>query len=170
MSDVMRALQAPFHPDDIEWRVQQSGISGKGAPWAMVLAYVTNRAIMQRLDEVFGVDGWENKFRTDGDAIECGIGVRFDDRVVWKFDAAPTTDIEAVKGGGSNAMKRAAVQWGIGRYLYKLDATFAKCDLGRAHSNRCMFKPKQGQQGQQGQWGTWETPRLPPWALPDAGK
>jgi len=115
MSEVMRALQAPFHPDDIEWRVQQSGVSGKGAPWAMVLAYVTNRAIMQRLDEVFGVERWENKFRTDGDAIECGIGVRFEDRTVWKFDAAPTTDIEAVKGGRSNAMKGAAVQWGIGR-------------------------------------------------------
>ena len=30
-----------------------------------------------------------------------------------------------VKGGLSNAMKRAGVQWGIGRYLYKLPTTFA---------------------------------------------
>ncbi len=31
------------------------------------------------------------------------------------------TQVEAVKGGRSGAMKRAAVQWGIGRYLYNLE-------------------------------------------------
>ena len=36
------------------------------------------------------------------------------------------TEIEKVKGGLSNSMKRAGVQWGIGRYLYKLPTTFAK--------------------------------------------
>ncbi len=29
-----------------------------------------------------------------------------------------TSDIESVKGGLSDSMKRAAVEWGIGRYLY----------------------------------------------------
>ena len=44
-------LRDPFAPGDIEWRVQTAG-EKNGKPWARVLAYVTNRAIMDRLDEV----------------------------------------------------------------------------------------------------------------------
>ena len=39
-------LNEPFPVEDIEWRIQQSG-DKNGKPWAMVLAYVTNRAIME---------------------------------------------------------------------------------------------------------------------------
>ena len=46
-------LKEPFPPEDIEWREQRNGIDRNGRPWALVLAYVTNRAI-QNLDEVCG--------------------------------------------------------------------------------------------------------------------
>ena len=51
MSNILTELRTPFPEEDIEWRVQQQGLS-KGLPWALVLAYVTNRAIMDRLDEI----------------------------------------------------------------------------------------------------------------------
>ncbi|EPF6937558.1 Rad52/Rad22 family DNA repair protein, partial [Salmonella enterica subsp. enterica serovar Typhimurium] len=38
-------LDEPFAAEDIEWRIQQSGKTRDGKLWAMVLAYVTNRAI-----------------------------------------------------------------------------------------------------------------------------
>ncbi|EAV6548469.1 recombinase, partial [Salmonella enterica] len=47
-------LDEPFAAEDIEWRIQQSGKTRDGKVWAMVLAYVTNRAIMKRLDDVCG--------------------------------------------------------------------------------------------------------------------
>lgn len=52
----------------------------------------------------------------------CTIQIFDDDRHEWleKTDGAENTDYEPVKGGLSDAMKRAASQWGIGRYLYKL--------------------------------------------------
>jgi len=37
---------------------------------------------------------------------------------------AENSDIEPVKGGLSDSFKRAAVQWGIGRYLYSLGAVW----------------------------------------------
>ncbi|MDI8954255.1 hypothetical protein MJO10_29205, partial [Salmonella enterica subsp. enterica serovar Anatum] len=40
-------LDEPFAAEDIEWRIQQSGKTRDGKVWAMVLAYVTNRAIMK---------------------------------------------------------------------------------------------------------------------------
>ncbi|QEJ60418.1 hypothetical protein FYA01_23630 [Salmonella enterica subsp. enterica serovar Bredeney] len=48
---------------NIEWRIQQSGKTRDGKVWAMVLAYVTNRAIMKRLDDVCGKAGWRNEYR-----------------------------------------------------------------------------------------------------------
>lgn len=58
-------LDAPFASEDIEWRIQQAGKNNNGI-WAKVLAYVTNRAIMKRLDEVCGKAGWRNEYRDIG--------------------------------------------------------------------------------------------------------
>jgi hypothetical protein len=47
-----------------------------GKPWARVLAYVNNRAVMQRLDDVVGPDCWSNEF-TAGPAggVICGLSI-----------------------------------------------------------------------------------------------
>src|SRR5690606_39028946 len=47
---------------------------------------------------------------------------------VTKFDGAENTAVEAVKGGLSDSMKRAAAQWGIGRYLYTLESVWVPLD------------------------------------------
>ena len=127
MNKMLNNLRIPFPEEDIEWRIQQSGLSN-GLPWALVLAYVTNRAIMDRLDEIVGPENWTNDFtQSPNGGVLCTLGVRIeDDTWVYKTDGADNTEIERVKGGLSNAMKRAGVQWGIGRYLYKLPTTFAQ--------------------------------------------
>jgi hypothetical protein len=107
-------LKAPFDPKDIQWRIAQSGIGTKG-PWAKVLAYVDNRAIMSRLDEVCGAMNWWNEFRQGPlGGVICGITIRCGEHVVTKWDGADNTQVEEVKGGLSDSMKRAAVQWGWG--------------------------------------------------------
>ena len=109
-------LKDCFESNDIEWRLQQCGKTKEGKIWGMALAYVTNRAIMNRLDEVCGPENWKNEFKAAPDGgILCGISIKIGDEWVTKWDGAENTDIEAVKGGLSGAMKRAAVQWGIGR-------------------------------------------------------
>lgn len=37
----LNKFDEPFSPEDIEWRIQQSGKTRDGKVWAMVLAYVT---------------------------------------------------------------------------------------------------------------------------------
>jgi len=161
----LNLLDEPFAADDVEWRVQQCGMASNG-PWAMVLCYVTNRAIMKRLDEVCGKANWRNEYRDipNNGGVECGISIKFDGEWITKWDAAENTQVEAVKGGRSGAMKRAAVQWGIGRYLYQLEERFAVCSTERNNSwNKASFKDKKTNQFSQ-LW--WETPTLPAWALP----
>lgn len=153
-------LAEPFLPEEIEWRVQRSG-NANGKQWAMVLAYVTNRAIMERLDAVFGYDGWQNEFKelTDG-GILCGISANLNNQWIIKWDGANKTDIEPTKGGISNAMKRAGVQWGIGRYLYNLDTTFVTLVEGRGNGidqiNAVVEKKVYH----------FDRPKLPNWAMP----
>jgi hypothetical protein len=69
-------LRDPFAPQDIEWRVQTAG-EKNGKPWARVLAYVTNRAIMERFDDVVGPENWQNVYK-EGPAggVICGLSVR----------------------------------------------------------------------------------------------
>jgi len=158
-------LKKPFPAEDIEWRVQRSGMSN-GKPWAMVLAYVTNRAIMNRLDDVVGPENWMNRFmECESGAVECGIGIKCGDEWIWKYDAADRTQVEGTKGGRSGAMKRAAVQWGIGRYLYMLDATFAECQVERPQNRNGWTQAKAD-----GKTFYWKVPQLPEWALPGGEK
>lgn len=128
--EITTKLLEPFDPMDIEWRIQQAG-EKNGKKWGLVLAYVTNRAIMERLDEVFGIEGWQNEYQPlpDGGII-CGLKCKVGGAWITKFDGADKTNIEATKGGLSNAMKRAGVQWGIGRYLYRLETTFVNLEEG----------------------------------------
>lgn len=165
-------LLEPFDIFDIEWRVQQAG-QNTGKVWAMVLAYVTNRAIMERLDDVFGIGGWQNEyqFMPDGGVV-CGLKCRVpindnqDTEWVVKYDGADRTAIEAVKGGLSNAMKRAGVQWGIGRYLYKLDTTFVTLIPGKMPHDGdyipCFVKLDKNDKGQR---YYFPRPTLPKFAL-----
>jgi len=125
---IQRELAQPFSASDLEWRVQQAGTSGD-RDWARIIAYVTNRAIQQRLDDVFGVFGWKNEFsplpNSVGNGALCGISIKYDGEWITKYDGADNTNIEATKGGLSGSMKRAAVQFNIGRYLYDVEAVYA---------------------------------------------
>lgn len=156
LPEKLKLLAAPFSPDDLEWRVGRIGQSGKG-PWAHVLAYQTSRAVMDRFDEVCGPENWSNEFRAGpGGGVICRISVNIDG-VGWvsKEDGAENTDIEAVKGGLSGAMKRAAVQWGCGRYLYGIEESFALVHEFAANSA-----------GKGDDRFRWNPPALPDWALP----
>ena len=117
--ELRAALSAPFQSADIEWRVSATN-SAKTS--GLAVPYVTNRAIQTRLDSTVGIDGWHNDFVPwKGESAQlCGISIYFPSQEAWitKWDGADDSDIESVKGGLSDSMKRAAVEWGIGRYLY----------------------------------------------------
>lgn len=125
--EIFDGLSAPFPTEVIEWRI---GSTTKDKAKGMALAYINARAVMDRLDAVCGPGNWQDRYPhangKDGKTV-CEIGIRIqqpDGSVewLWKSDGAGDTDFEAEKGALSDAFKRAAVRWGIGRYLYDLDA------------------------------------------------
>ncbi|MEE9351496.1 MAG: Rad52/Rad22 family DNA repair protein [Thiotrichaceae bacterium] len=160
-------LREPFDSDDTEWRVQRAGLySNNTKAWLMAVCYVTNRAIQQRLDDVVGFGNWRNEYNQSiKDGFLCGLSIKIDGEWITKWDGAECTEIEPLKGGLSNSMKRSAVQWGIGRYLYNLDVGFASCEIinNRKDSkdNHHYFKKEKIDIN-------WKPPLLPGWALPGA--
>lgn len=157
-------LKEPFSPTDIEWRVGQAGKKRDGGVWAQVLAYITSRAVQDRLDEVCGPANWKNEYQPGPHGgVICGISVRINGEWVTKWDGADNTDIESVKGGLSDSMKRAAVQWGIGRYLYDLGTNWAEIVEKGSHKG-CVKAKKQGDSDV---YFDWNPPQLPSWALPE---
>lgn len=118
-------LAAEFARDAVSWRAQSVTKDGTKA---MALAYIDARDVMQRLDEVCGPGNWQDRYEFHGSRTVCYLSIRVDGEWITKADGAGDSDVEAEKGAISDALKRAAVKWGIGRYLYSLDAPWVPCE------------------------------------------
>ena len=166
---VLKALSAPFNPKDIEWRVQ-SATRKNNQVSLLVLAYLDARAIQERLDEVMGVN-WQTEYFQiqvgQKEAFQCKLSLKVDGEWISRTDGAEASDIESVKGGHSNALKRAAVQWGIGRYLYNLDSVWVPLTANKQSPDSKRVYGKFKINGKQETLSGYYTPPiLPEWALP----
>lgn len=126
-TEFFERLAAPFAPDQVSWRC---GATNGDKTKAIALAYLDARDVMDRFDHVCGPDGWQCRYSHANGKTVCDIAVRVvrepgaTGEWVWKADGAGDTDVEAEKGALSDAFKRSAVRWGIGRYLYGLGNTW----------------------------------------------
>lgn len=168
-------LSEPFPDEDIEWRVSHAARGGRGI-FCLVVAYITARAIQKRLDDVCGPENWRNEAphmieAGKSGAFVGGISIKISkidsegvERCEWvtKWDVSEPTAVEPAKGGFSGAMKRAGAQWGIGRYLYYLDETFADTSEENQKGSRIWNRAKL----KDGTEYWWKAPGLPAWALP----
>jgi len=128
MSRDINLLGAQFPFNEVKAKIQ---VTNKDKSKGMVVFYVDSRAIHKRLDDAVGMYNWSNHFTAWKDNAQiCGISIYDNERNEWvtKYDGAKDSDIEAVKGGLSDAFKRAAVLWGIGRYLYQIDGVWVEIE------------------------------------------
>ena len=108
-----------------KWRVQSSNQYG-----ASCVAYIDSRQVQDLLDEIVGAENWQCKFEEHKNNMFCSIGILTSTTIpvtscnvqkevwVWKSDCGTESQVEKQKGEASDAFKRAAVMWGIGRFLY----------------------------------------------------
>ena len=131
----------PFPASDVSWRLQyvnEQRMQGIAVP------YLDARAVADRLDEVVGQNRWKDSYTPWHDSVSgkktkssqlCTISIYDDELGQWidKTDGAEDTDTEPIKGGLSDAFKRAAVKWNIGRYLYSFEPVWVTAEKrGRA--------------------------------------
>lgn len=121
-------LAAEFPRGAISWRAQTVTKDGTKA---MALAYIDARDVMDRLDTVCGPENWQDRYEFHGARTICYLSIRVDGEWITKADGAGDSDVEAEKGAISDALKRSAVKWGIGRYLYHIESPWVPCEVGQ---------------------------------------
>ena len=112
-AEISKALAAPI---ELSWKVQNK----QGADKLNMVAYIDSRDVQNRLDEVLGLSGWQNKYISHAGKLFCELSLRHGDEWITKSDAGMDSVIASDKGAASDAFKRAAVMFGIGRYIYEL--------------------------------------------------
>lgn len=142
------ALLAPFPPDELRWKPQAVKNNR-----CLAIAYIGARVVMDRLDAVLGVENWQDEYDVlaDGSAA-CRLKVRFAPGGEWVMRMDVGSPSEQPDGGDrlkaafSDALKRAAVKLGVGRYLYRLPHQWVEYDPARKQ--------------------IVQLPQLPAWAVP----
>lgn len=144
--DLADVLADPFEADEVKCKPQQ--VSGNRC---LVIHFIDARLVMDRLDEAVGVANWKDHYDVlpDGN-VKCTLSLRVGGEWVAKEDVGGPSeqpdDGDKCKAAFSDALKRCAVKWGIGRYLYGLPRSWADYDPQK----RQILKP----------------PELPGWARP----
>jgi hypothetical protein len=123
-----RELTADFLPDRIEWRPQ-----GKTGPNMRVqlVPYIDARDVQERLDSVVGAGAWYfdwQPLNIDAKGEVTSAKGILSIHGLSKSDVGTASNFEASKGAVSDALKRAAVMWGIGRYLYSQPPVWVTLD------------------------------------------
>jgi hypothetical protein len=119
-----------------KWRPQECKEYG-----ANMVAYIDSRDVQDLLDEVCGADKWQDRYKEVKGHVYCEIGIKCGEDWVWKGDCGTESNVEKEKGESSDAFKRAAVKWGIGRFLYSLGTVKLKA---KKHSNNKYYPAHNG--------------------------
>jgi len=146
VKDITARLAQPFEPGEVKWKAQ--AVKGNRA---LAVAYVDARVIQDRLDDVLGVEGWQDEYQLLPDnSVMCRLRLKLGRRWITKMDVGSPSEQpdggDRLKAAFSDALKRAAVKFGIGRFLYRLPQQW------------CDYDPAKKQ--------FVSTPKLPAFALP----
>jgi len=128
---IFKELYKPFPLDRVKFRV---GARTKDKKKCIPLAYVDARDVIQRLNNTFGL-GWESSQTGMGG---CSLTLPFGEKRITRTDDAGETKVEAEKGKYSGALKRAAVHFGVGLYLYYFPNVYVDFDgygIGMKNNN-----------------------------------
>jgi hypothetical protein len=125
---IREALAAPFEPHEVRFM-----------PWAvrgtraLALPYVDVRVVEDRLDRVLGAAGWQDAYRFVGGGLvlcrlRCFLGGRWLARSDVGCGGGQGREGDRYKAAVGDALRRAAVKFGVGRYLYRLPRQWVDFD------------------------------------------
>jgi hypothetical protein len=135
---VLAALEAPFAPEQVEFK---PGATAKSGDRALALAYVDARVYQARLDAV--APDWRNEYVREyaGDrvVVTCALTVAGVTRQAIgeclqasvRYDGSTVIEENAATSAEAQAFKRACSAFGLGRYLYSVPQVWAEYDPQR---------------------------------------
>jgi len=122
-------LEAPFAANEVKFK--PTAVNGARA---LACPYICARVVMDRLDETLGVAGWRDEYECLADgSVVCRLSLLIGSDWITKADVGSPSEQpdegDRRKAAFSDALKRAAVKFGIGRYLYRLPQQWCEYDV-----------------------------------------
>jgi hypothetical protein len=118
-----------------KWRVQSFS---KNKASASCVAYIDARQVMDRLDEACVqnfIQGWERTHEVIHGNLYCYLTLWIGGKPYTRSDCGTVSQTEGEKGESSDAFKRAAVNFGIGRFLYDMGIQYVPANDKKTSSN-----------------------------------
>lgn len=119
-AEELKELRRPFTPEAIRFKAQVTGDTDKaGKAWAITVAYIDARLVIERLNAVVGGE-WIERY--------AGAGPGGTEWCTLTIRGQTHSDVGEGKGKGivSDALKRAAVRFGIGVSVYATPRTLLR--------------------------------------------
>ena len=148
-------MTAELDHADIRWRVSNTWDKGD-TKWGMLVGYIDARTAMDALDTLdpawSAVHGTPIIVGSELIGVPCAITVNG----VTRSDVGMPSSQEPIKGAYSDALKRAAVHFGIGRELYELPKIAVECTVvnGKVRGPKALPTYRKGR---------WEIDRAVGW-------
>jgi len=141
IKELVAALEVPFDPSQIEWRVMNT-TKGQQPARGQVVPYADQRAYTDRLNALFTPAGWTRKYtihtsanfeRTSDQKIVAKVLVTCELTIFGLGSHSATgeefaDDPNAGTSAEAQAFKRSASCFGLGRYLYYFTGTWVDLD------------------------------------------
>jgi hypothetical protein len=145
---IARALAEPFRLAHLKWKPRT--VKGDRA---LAMPYLSASDVQNRLDKAVGIAGWRDDYEVlPCGAVVCTLSLLVGGTWISKLDVGSPSEQpdegDRVKAAFSDALKRAAAKWGIGRYLRYLppcwlpyDATRKQIDVSKMPSLPAWARP-----------------------------
>lgn len=123
MNDVWDMLHEPFPPEEMQWRVEALS---KDKRKALVVPFVNHSALLDRLDEVVGPQGWQDSYEVlqaqpNSYAVKCRL-------TILDTSKEDLGEGDSLKAAFAEALVRVARKFGIGRRHAQLEQQWVDYD------------------------------------------
>lgn len=130
---IQKELAKPFPESAISWKIQSYTKRKQGDEYtpdtqAIKVAFIDARDVENRLDEVVGTGNWSDSYVVHpSGVIQCALTIGGVTKEGFGYPNSDRDD-EPLKSAESDALKRAAVKFGVGRHLYEVKRQYVSVD------------------------------------------
>jgi hypothetical protein len=129
MSELIKIQENLKKEIPFKWRVQSFS---KKKPQATCVAYIDSRDVQDVLDANCL---WSDRYYEQNGMLFCEITIYADGREYKRSDTGSESQSDAEKGHSSDAFKRAAVKFGVGRFLYSQPIQYLPANEVKTNNN-----------------------------------
>jgi hypothetical protein len=116
LNEAAAHLRRPFTAAAVKWKLQATWAAGTRNAGGIVIPFIDARLVVERLNAVVPGLWWDEYAPGGGKALECALTVDG----ITRRDVGTAGATEPEKAIRSDALKRAAVKFGVGASIYAM--------------------------------------------------